>query len=215
LRHFNSKLIAIVGNLSSVLAKEAEIVLDGSVSCEADPLGFVPTSSTVVAMALGDAMASALMYARQFTEKDFAMFHPAGQLGRNLHLTVADMMHKEKDVPWVQPHTTLREVVISMSEKPLGAACVIDEDDQKFLGIITDGDIRRALRDHEDIRDLCAEHVMTTDPTVVFPNVSLNDAAKLMENRPSQISVLPVLDFNKVKCLGLLRLHDIYQPEMI
>ena len=144
LRQFKSKLIVIVGNLRSVLANEADVVLDGRVDKEADPLGVVPTASSIVALALGDALVSALMYARNFSETDFVRFHPGGQLGRNLFLHVEDVMHRDQNVAWVNLETLLRDVVIQMTSKPLGAACVIDQDN-RLLGIITDGDVRRAL----------------------------------------------------------------------
>jgi arabinose-5-phosphate isomerase len=209
LRQFKSKMIAIVGNLDSVLGREADIVLDAKVDYEADPLGIVPTSSTVVALALGDALASTLMLAREFTEVDFSKFHPGGQLGRNLYLHVEDVMHCGEKVAWVQSDTSLRDIVIVMTSKPLGAACVINEE-HDLLGIITDGDIRRALQKFDDIRPLKARDVMTTNPIFATPDITLGKAAEIMENRQYQISVLPVLEVLTQKCLGLIRLHDIY-----
>jgi len=209
LRQFHSPLIAIVGNLESYLAHHADVILDARVQREADPLGIVPTASTVVALALGDALAAALMSARKFTEQDFVRFHPAGQLGRNLYLHVIDVMHRLEEVACVKPETSLREVVIAMTRHPLGAACVIDEA-YHLIGLITDGDVRRALQKYDDIRPLCARDVMTPNPIRVAPEVTLGRAAEIMENRPSQISVLPVVETESGKCLGLIRLHDIY-----
>lgn len=213
LRQFNSPLIAIIGNLDSVLGREADVVLDGRVSREADPLGIVPTASALVALALGDALAAALMTARRFTEQDFVRFHPAGQLGRHLGLHVSDVMHRENEIAWVKPQTSLREVVITMTEHPLGAACVVDEA-HEMVGLITEGDVRRALRDHEDIRPLRARDVMTVQPVSVTPGASLKEAVHLMEDRQSQISVLPVLEPGNKCCLGLIRIHDIYQVNL-
>jgi arabinose-5-phosphate isomerase len=213
LRQFQSPLIVIVGNLSSPLVKTADVVLDARISREADPLGVVPTASTVVALALGDALASALMYARRFTEEDFSRYHPGGQLGRNLWLHVSDVMHRKEDVAWVSIDNSLREVVIEMTERPLGAACVVDKD-YTLLGLITDGDVRRALQTHDDIRPLQAKDVMTPRPIKIPPDVALKEAAHLMENRPSQISVLPVVEEGGQRCLGLIRLHDIYQTDL-
>ena len=213
MRQFNSALISIVGNMSSPLAQEVDVALNGCVEREADPLGLVPTASTIVALALGDALAAALMQARGFGEQDFLRFHPGGLLGRSLLLRVADVMHRGKEVAWVAPETSLREVVIAMTEKPLGAACVVDGE-QRLLGLITDGDVRRALRTHEDFRFLSARDVMTRQPTVVFPESVLREAARLMEDRPSQISVLPVVEAGSRHCLGLIRLHDIYRGEV-
>ena len=160
LRQFQSPLIAIVGNLNAPVAKKADIVLDARVEREADPLNLAPTSSTTVALALGDALAVALMQARRFTDKDFARYHPGGQLGRNLWLKVADVMHQDEAVAWVKPETPLRQVIIAMSQHPLGAACVVDQD-RLLLGIITDGDLRRVLLTHDDIRGLQAAQGMT------------------------------------------------------
>jgi arabinose-5-phosphate isomerase len=214
LRQFQSPLIAIVGNLNSPMAKQADVILDARVDREADPLNLAPTCSTTVALALGDALAVALMLARRFTDQDFARYHPAGQLGRNLWLKVADVMHQNDAVAWVNPETPLRQVIIAMSQRPLGAACVVDGD-FRLLGIITDGDLRRALLDHEDIRLLRAGDCMTTQPATITPEASLGEATRLMEDRVSQISVLPVVDTPRQRCLGLIRIHDIYQPELI
>jgi arabinose-5-phosphate isomerase len=214
LRQFKSPLVAIVGNLASPLARQADVVLDARVEREADHLNLTPTCSSTVALAIGDALAVALMHARRFTHQDFAQFHPAGQLGRNLWLRVADVMHQGKAVAWVSPETPLRQVIIAMTERPLGAACVVDQD-YLLLGVITDGDLRRTLLDFEDFRAVRAEDIMTKTPVSVEPLASLKDAARLMEDRPSQISVLPVVDAATRKCLGLIRIHDIYQPELI
>ena len=120
LRQFKSPLIAIVGNLNSPMAKQADVVLDARVEREADPLNLAPTCSTTAALGLGDALAVALMLARRFTDKDFARYHPAGQLGRNLWLKVADVMHQNDAVAWVQSNTPLRQVIVAMSRRPLG-----------------------------------------------------------------------------------------------
>lgn len=213
LRQFQSPLIAILGNLNAPLARQADVVLDGRVDREADPLNLAPTCSTTVALALGDALAVALMMARRFTDRDFARYHPAGQLGRTLWLKVADVMHQNEAVAWVKPDTPLRQVIIAMTQRPLGAACVVDED-SRLLGIITDGDLRRALLTHEDIRRLQARDCMTRQPTTITPEASLKEATRLMEDRPSQISVLPVVDSRSQQCRGLIRLHDIYQSEL-
>jgi arabinose-5-phosphate isomerase len=214
LRQFHSPLIVIVGNLNAPMAKQADVVLDARVEKEADPLNLAPTCSTTAALALGDALAVALMQARSFTDKDFARYHPAGQLGRSLWLKVADVMHRDEAVAWVKSDTPLRQVIIAMSQRPLGAACVVDEA-QLLLGIITDGDLRRVLLTHEDIRGLLAAECMTRQPVTISPQASLKEATRLMEDRPSQISILPVVDPQNQRCLGVIRIHDIYQPELI
>jgi arabinose-5-phosphate isomerase len=210
LRGFGAHFIGILGNLRSPLAAEMDVVLDASVLREADPDGYTPTASTIVALGLGHALAVALMQARGFTAEHFRRFHPAGQLGHNLRLRVRDVMHAGDEVAWVKADDSLKHVVIEMSQRPLGAACVIAAD-RRLLGLITDGDVRRALRNHDDIRPLCASAVMTAAPVHIGPHALVHEALRLMEDRPSQIYVLPVLDGDTRVCLGLLRLHDIYR----
>lgn len=209
LRKIDSFLIGILGNVQSQLASQMDVTLDAWVACEADPLNLTPTSSTTVALGIGDALAIALMRARSFSDADFARYHPGGQLGRNLRLTVEDVMHSGDEVAWVRPDDSLRHVVIEMTHHPLGAACCVDEH-RDLMGLITDGDVRRALQQHEDIRPLTCADVMTRNPTVVTPLSSLRMAIELMEKRSSQISVLPVVD-DHGHCLGLIRLHDVYK----
>lgn len=211
LRQFRSPLIGILGNLLSPLSRQVDLVLDARVAREADPLNLAPTCSSTVALGLGDALAVALMQARRFTDSDFARLHPSGQLGRNLFLRVADVMHLRKEVACVTLADSLRQVVIAMTQYPLGAACVVDEA-QSLQGIITDGDLRRAMQMHDDIRCLRAADIMTARPISISPSATLKEAAQLMEDRASQISVLPVVD--QVYCLGLVRIHDIYQTEL-
>jgi arabinose-5-phosphate isomerase len=210
LREFRSPLIGILGNPESPLGSEVDILLDASVRAEADPHNLAPTSSAAVAMALGDALAIAVMQAREFTPEDFALRHPAGQLGRNLSLTVREVMHCGEQAAWTRADAPLKQVVLAMTARPLGAACVVAEDGT-LLGIVTDGDLRRALQDHDDIRPLRAADIMTAMPVTIPPDARLHEALRLMENRPSQISVLPVVDPATRQCLGLLRLHDIYR----
>lgn len=213
LKQFRSPLIGILGNLNSPLAEQVDFILDGSVSEEADPLGIVPTSSTTVALALGDAIASTLMHARNFLPEDFARYHPAGQLGKSLTQTVGDIFHPLNKVATGHLNDTAKSIVIKLSEKPLGACCIIN-DNQELIGIVTDGDIRRILIETDDIRSLTARDIMTTSPSVTYPDVSLKDAIRQMEDRKSQITTLPVIDRTTQKCLGLLRIHDIYQPQL-
>jgi arabinose-5-phosphate isomerase len=209
LRDFRSPLIGILGNPDSPLASEVDILLDASVRAEADPHNLAPTSSAAVAMALGDALALAVMRARRFTPEEFAVFHPGGQLGYNLTRTAGEVMHEGEQAAWAGPRDPVKQVVIAMTRRPLGAACVVD-DEGRLIGIVTDGDLRRALEAHDDIRMLCAEDIMTKTPVTVCPDTRLHEALRLMEDRPSQISVLPVVDPRTRRCLGLLRLHDIH-----
>ncbi len=212
LRGLNSPLIGIIGNLTSPLAREMDILLDASVRAEADPFNLAPTASTAVATALGDALALAVRHARNLTPEDFAQLHPAGQLGWNLRVTVRQVMHGADEVAWANAHSSMKDVIIAMNRYPLGAACVKD-DDHGLQGLITDGDLRRALQMNDDIRDVKAGGLMTIRPVTVSPDATLQDALRLMEDRPSQISVLPVVEGGR--CLGLVRLHDLYQTDLL
>ncbi|MCU1337128.1 MAG: KpsF/GutQ family protein [Bryobacterales bacterium] len=209
LREFRPAFLGILGNLLSPLAREMDVVLDATVQREADPESFTPTASSAVALAIGHALAIALMQARGFTAEHFSRFHAGGHLGRSLRLRVGDAMHSGDEVAWVAPEDSLKHVVIAMSERPLGAACVVSPAGT-LAGLITDGDVRRALHAHDDIRVLRASDVMTARPSTLTSDALLHEALAFMEDRPSQISVVPVVDGDQ-RCLGLLRLHDIYQ----
>ena len=209
LSQFESKLIGIIGAPASPLAAKMDVLLDASVEREADPHNLVPTASSVVALALGHALAVALMTARGFSSEDFGGYHPGGQLGRNLRTKVGDGMRPATDIAVVQPDDLLKQVVIAMTTHAHGGACVLDEQ-QRLVGLITDGDLRRALREHDDIRSLSAAEVMTPNPITIQPDARLFEALRIMEDRPSQIQVIPVVDKSGT-CLGLLRLHDICQ----
>lgn len=206
-------IIAITGTPDSPLARLADVTIDASVATEADPLNLVPTTSTTLTLALCDALAVSLMQFRGFTEADFARCHPSGQLGRNVMLTVRDVMRRPPDVPLVRADDPVRRVVAAMTRHPVGAACVVDEHD-RLLGLVTDGDVRRLLDLRDDLRGLTAGDVMTREPVTVVPDASLKRALELMEDRPSQISVLPVVLEGTGSCVGLVRIHDIYQPSV-
>ncbi len=202
-------IIALVGNVNSTLARRADAVIDGSVDQEACPLNLAPTTSTTVALALGDALALTLMQVKGLTPDDFAINHPGGQLGKRLTLTVADLMHSGTNNPTILLGAIWVEVVKGISSGGLGAVNVVD-DGGRLVGIITDGDLRRVIErlDHAALAKLRCEEIMTRNPTVANPDLLAYDALRLMEDRPSQISVLPVVDGGRV-CVGLIRLHDI------
>jgi arabinose-5-phosphate isomerase len=202
-------IIALVGNLNSTLARRADAVIDGSVDQEACPLNLAPTTSTTVALALGDALAMTLMQVKGLTPDDFAVNHPAGQLGKRLTLTVADLMHSGADNPTIALRAAWVDAVKGISAGGLGAVSVVD-DSGRLAGIITDGDLRRAIQrsDPGSLANLRADQLMTHNPAVASPELLAYDALRLMEDRPSQISVLPVVDGDRV-CVGLIRLHDI------
>jgi len=212
LRGLNSPLIGIVGNGASPLGREMDILLDASVRAEADPYNLAPTASTAVATALGDALALAIRHARNLTPEDFAQLHPAGQLGRNLRVTVRQVMHGGDEVAWASADSSMKSVIIAMNRCPLGAACVRGYDGA-LIGLITDGDLRRALEMNDDIREVMARDLMTVRPVTVGPDATLQEALRLMEDRPSQISVLPVVEGSR--CLGMVRLHDLYQTDLL
>jgi arabinose-5-phosphate isomerase len=208
LRQFRSPLIGILGNTTSPLAAQVDVLIDASVEREADPNNLAPTASALTALALGHALAIALMAARNFTPEEFGRFHPGGQLGRNLKLKVSAAMHGPDEAAFVPPDAAVRDVIITMTRRPLGAACVVSPDG-RLAGFITDGDLRRALTTHDDIRGLCARDIMTATPVTIGPDATLGQALELMERRRSQISVLPVVD--SAGCAaGILRIHDIY-----
>ncbi|HKE56639.1 MAG TPA: KpsF/GutQ family sugar-phosphate isomerase [Pyrinomonadaceae bacterium] len=202
-------IVAIVGNLGSSLARRANAVLDASVDHEACPLNLAPTTSTTVALAIGDALAMTLMKVKGLTSKDFAVNHPAGRLGKRLTLRVADLMHHSEENPTIAAGSSWIEVVRAISKGGLGAVCVVDGAG-RLAGIITDGDLRRAIEqtDHAALARLTGDDFMTRKPTVATPGLLAFDALRLMEDRPSQISVLPVVDSDQI-CIGLIRLHDI------
>jgi len=210
LRDLPSQRIGILGNASAPLASEMDVVLDASVEREADPDNLAPTASATVALSLGHALAVALMRARNFGVEDFGRVHPGGHLGRSLRLTVRDVMHGRDEIAIAHAEDSLKQVVIAMTHHPWGAACVLDASG-RLIGLVTDGDVRRALQAHDDIRGLRAPAVMTKNPATIAPDARLQEALRLMEDRPSQISVLPVVDPANGVCLGLLRLHDIYR----
>lgn len=201
-------VIALTGNAQSKLAEKSQWVLNASVTEEACAHNLAPTSSTTLCLAMGDAIAMALMKARGFTVDDFAKNHPGGSLGRRLQLSVADLMHPIPKAPTVAATSAMEEILNLSTERKLGAVLVCEG--KKLAGIITDGDIRRALSLKEKFFTLTASAIMTKTPITVFGESLAYDALRLMEERESQISVLPVVDQNG-DALGLLRIHDLVQ----
>ena len=213
LKEFKSPLIGILGNMNSVLSNEVDLVIDASVSSEVDPLGIVPTASTTLTLAIGDALSAVLMSHKNFKREDFARLHPAGDLGRRLKLRVKDIMQPIEKVAVVTAETNLRNVVIKMTENPQGAALVLD-DESLLLGIVTEGDLRRSLAGNIDIDNSEAEEVMSQKPITIKIDSLMTEVLSVMENRESQISVLPVVN-DDMKCVGLIRIHDIYQTQLL
>lgn len=208
LKHRKVPMIAILGNLHSTLATLVDVVLDATVDREACPLNLAPTTSTTVALAIGDALAMTVMQMRGITPEDFAFNHPAGRLGKRLTLKVRDLMRSLDLI--LPPQASWIEVVSAISVGGMGAVNIVREG--RLVGLITDGDLRRWVQKTKpaELENLNAGKIMTTDPVTVTPEVLAYDALKLMEDRPSQISVLPVVDAHK-RCLGLIHLHDIFR----
>jgi arabinose-5-phosphate isomerase len=199
-------VIGVGGNPQSKIAQTCDVWIDGFVEQEACPHNLAPTSSTTLALALGDAIAVALMQLRGFDAQDFALNHPGGSLGRRLHLKVSDVMHQGDKVPTVTSLASMDEVVLAATQKPLGGVLVVDG--PKLLGIITEGDIRRALKHREKFFQMKAGEVMTRNPSTARPEMMAKAALEIMENRPSQISVLPVVD-DQGNWRGVVRVHDL------
>ncbi|MBR5858276.1 MAG: KpsF/GutQ family sugar-phosphate isomerase, partial [Phascolarctobacterium sp.] len=214
LRRIGAKIIAMVGNANSTLAKNSDVVLDVGVEKEACPLGLAPTSSTTAALAYGDAIALALLQKRNFTASQFAVFHPGGSLGRKLLLTVGNIMHKGEENPLVSAETTVQEALFVITDKGLGAVSVVDEEG-KMLGVLTDGDIRRGLSKGVDFLQRSVADLMTKAPKYITADKLAAQALHLMEsNQPKPITVLPVLDENKV-VIGLLHMTDLVRQGVV
>ncbi|MGF1588783.1 MAG: SIS domain-containing protein [Pleurocapsa sp.] len=209
LKHRRVPIIAIVGNLNSTLAQRADVILNATVDREACPLNLAPTTSTTVALAIGDALAMTVMQMRGITAESFAINHPAGRLGKRLTIKVGDLMHCGDRNPTLFAEAVWIEVASAISCGGLGAVNIVDQSGT-LLGLITDGDLRRWIGKIKptELETLSAKQLMTHTPVVVTPDVLAYDALKLMEERTSQIDVLPVVDDHEC-CLGLIRLHDI------
>ncbi|MGL5279002.1 MAG: KpsF/GutQ family sugar-phosphate isomerase [Cetobacterium sp.] len=203
IKKIGATLIAMTGNPNSRLGKEADAILDIGVEKEGCPLNLAPMSSTTSTLVMGDALATVLITARNFKPENFAVYHPGGSLGRRLLMKVRDVMHK--DLPIAQLASDMDTVIMTMTKKRLGVVCIVENDE--LLGIITEGDIRRALKMRDKFFTLKAEDIMTRNYTYATENIMALDALDLMENRESQISVLPVLSGKQV--VGVVRIHDL------
>ncbi|RYJ37806.1 KpsF/GutQ family protein [Flavobacterium anhuiense] len=208
LKRFGNTLIAITGNTTSFLAKGSDLVLNTTVDTEACPINLAPTNSTTAQLVMGDALAVCLMEMRDFKPEDFAVYHPGGALGKKLLLRVKDMIeHSLK--PAVTPETSIKKAIFEISEKRLGVTAVIE--DNKIVGIITDGDIRRMLNDVDTIADLTAKDIMSKNPKVVSSETMAVDALNILED--FSITQLIVADNGEYK--GVLHLHDILKEGIV
>ena len=214
-KRMNLRLICLTGRYVSTLSKNSDIVLDVSVKEEACPMNIVPTASTTVTLAMGDALAIALLEKRGFKEDDFALFHPGGSLGRRLFLKVEDIMHKIPDVPAVNENSFMKDVICEMTSRKLGMSTVVDND-KRFLGIITDGDLRRLLERwtgmEKDLFKLTAKEVMTKNPKVVSKDALAVTALKMMEDH--SITSLVILNEDRT-VQGVIHLHDLLRKGIV
>ncbi|MCK5780106.1 MAG: KpsF/GutQ family sugar-phosphate isomerase [Psychrilyobacter sp.] len=205
IKKIGAKLIAMTGNKHSKLGVEADEILDIGVEKEACPMNIAPTSSTTATMVMGDALAGVLIKLRNFKPENFAIYHPGGSLGRRLLMKVRDVMHSGEDLAIVDEKTCIDQILLIMTKKKLGAVCVVEEGIS--VGLITEGDIRRALQNKEEFFSYKAHDIMISTFVSIESHKMAVDALDLMENRKSQISVLPVIDNNKL--VGMVRIHDL------
>lgn len=208
LKRFGNKLIAITGNTSSFLGKESDFVLNTFVENEACPNNLAPTNSTTAQLVMGDAIAVCLMELRDFKAEDFAKYHPGGALGKKLLLRVGEMLDTTHR-PIVAPDSSIKTVIMEISEKRLGVTAVVEN--EKVIGIITDGDIRRMLNKTENIAGLTAKDIMTSNPKMIKYTDLVSDALNILED--FSITQLVVLEHNEYK--GVLHLHDILKEGIV
>ena len=214
LRRIGAKLISVVGNPSSTLGKNSDVVLIVCVDKEACPLGLAPTSSTTAALALGDALAVCLLDQHQFTPENFAVFHPGGSLGRKLLLTVENIMHGGENNPIIYKGSTVQDALFVMTHKGLGAANVVDEEGY-LIGLVTDGDIRRGLDSGSNFLVWPVEDMMTKTPRTITKDKLAAEALHMMEkHQPRPITVLPVVSEDG-KSLGLVHITDLLRRGII
>ena len=207
----NIPLISMTGDAESELAKTASVNLDVSVEAEACPLNLAPTTSTTVTLVMGDALAIALLEARQFSAEDFAFSHPGGALGRRLLLRVKDIMHQGAEMPTIMAHQTLRDALVEMTQKGFGMTSVMSSD-QRLIGVFTDGDLRRIFDLDIDINTTTIDKVMTSDPKTIDQNMLAAEALTLMEDRA--ITALIVKDSENYP-VGIVHLHDILRAGVV
>ena len=201
-----AKVIAITGRSDSTLAVESDVHLDAAVEKEACPLNLAPTASTTAVLALGDALAVALLDARGFKSDDFARHHPAGAIGRRLLVHVSDIMRKGEKVPRSRPDDLLPEAIVEMSKKLIGMTCIVDGDD-KLLGIFTDGDLRRTLERHDNIRNVRVRDVMTPNPKAIAPDRLAAEAAQILEKQSLGGRLVVLAPDGRL--LGAITFHDL------
>ncbi|MGM0470912.1 MAG: KpsF/GutQ family sugar-phosphate isomerase [Bacillota bacterium] len=205
IKRIGAEIIALTGDLESTLAENADYVLDSSVPEEACPLDLAPTASTTATLALGDALAIALLEARDFQPEDFALYHPGGSLGKKLLLKVEDVMHVREQNPIVKQDQPLKEALFTMTSTQMGAANIVD-DEQNLVGIITDGDVRRELEKSSDLLQLTVKEIMTVDPVTITADKLAAEAVNIMQEQ--EISDLPVIN-EEFRPIGMVNFQDL------
>lgn len=209
LKRLGSKLIAMVSNTDSYLAQNADFVLKATIAEEACPNNLAPTSSTTAQLALGDALAVCLLEARGFTSEDFAKYHPGGALGKQLYLTVGDVVPKNQ-IPAVGSEASLSEVIMEISGKRLGATAVLDGH-SKLMGIITDGDLRRMLQRMTDITGVQAKDIMTVNPK----SISVEEYAIIALNKMKEFNITQLVALDGEKVAGFIHIHDLMKEGIV
>ena len=210
-KRMGARLVSITGNSDSTLAKAADAHLNVAVTEEACPLNLAPTASTTATLAMGDALAVALLKHRGFTAEDFARSHPSGSLGKRLLLRVSDVMRSDDEIPMVRPDVRLRDGLMEMTQKGLGMTAVVDEN-QRILGIFTDGDLRRALDDGVDVHTTKMSNVMHTECKTTTANVLAAEAVHVLDE--NKITSLLVVDEDK-RLIGALNIHDLFRAGIV
>ena len=214
IRRIGAKIIAMCGRKNSSLGKNSDYFINIGVEREACTLGLAPTASTTATLAMGDAIAMSLMEKKKFTSQDYALFHPGGALGRKLLLTVGDVMHKDEENPVVKIGATVKDAIFEMTSKGLGAVSVSDEND-KFIGIVTDGIIRRALEKDNNFIDEPVENIMFRNALIIEPNKLATAALSVMEkHKPRPVTVLPVVNKEK-NIVGMIHLTDLLRQGVV
>jgi len=208
IKNSNNKIIAITGNSDSYLASHADFTLNTYVEQEACPNNLAPTTSTTAQLVMGDALAVSLLEMREFTSQDFAKYHPGGTLGKRLYLRVNDLV-ENNEAPQVTPATNIRDVIIEISEKRLGTTAVVEND--SIIGIITDGDIRRMLKNNQNFENLTALDIMSKNPKTIAVNAMAIDALEVMETH----NITQILAEDNQKYVGVIHLHDLLKEGII
>jgi len=207
IKKIGAKIIAMTGNIKSELAKKGDVILDIGVEKEACPLNLAPpTSSTTATLVMGDVISALLIKMRNFKPENFALYHPGGSLGRKLLTKVKDIMIAGENLPIAKKEDGIDKILLELTQKRVGAVCIV-ENNLDLIGLVTEGDIRRALNNKEQFFEFKAEDIMTKNPEKITSEQMAIEALELMEERENQISVLPVVELNKV--VGMIRIHDL------